>query len=322
MVSNRRFGLLANQSNSAWQPIERTPRTAPLRTIRGAREGQGFQGKGRLRGRFRVPISMVAGEVVVQLLVTEEEMRVQKSPLFRRTFLLLGALPVSLFLSGCLVIPHSRNIATANGIQRKKPKLEFLKEGTTTKADVSRELGDFNTNASQERFIWSRWQQVKVQTEWFFVGSNGYSGGVAGGSTRAWVIKNVLAGFDDNEILAKHLICSDDGLINCINAMIEYTNLEGASGSLQLPAWRGRRSAGRVNLGEGQLTFENPDKPTRNFVLPLSSVDRLTAVHGGSPEILRLSLHFREGTKPVDALSLEASPEEAMRLMWLLRSRR
>jgi len=38
---------------------------------------------------------------------------------------------------------------TAKGIERKKPKPEILKDGATSKADVLRELGDFDTNASE-----------------------------------------------------------------------------------------------------------------------------------------------------------------------------
>ena len=241
-----------------------------------------------------------------------------------RSVLLSALLAASLLVSGCLVIPHPRNIATARGIERKKPKLERLKDGTTTKADVLGELGDFDTNASQARFVWARWQQVKVQTEWLVVvGGRGYSGGVAGGSIQSWIIKNVLAGFNDNVILAEHRICSEDDLIGCIEAMTAYTSQDEASTALLLPSWRGLGSPqdGRVIFEEDKVAFEHFRKPKQNFVLPLSAVGRLTAVHGASPEILRLSLHFKGKTKPMKPLNLEASPKETIQLVRLLQSR-
>jgi len=236
-----------------------------------------------------------------------------------RSFLLLAVLVGSLSVSGCLVIPHPRNIATAGGIERKKPKLEFLKDGVTTKTDVLRELGDFDTNASKAHFVWARWQQVKVQAEWFFAG--GYT--AAGGSSRAWTIKNVLAGFDDNDILAGHRICSEGDLIACIDAMIDYANPAEPSAALRLPSSRRRRSPhdGSAIFKEGNVAFEHFQKPKQTFVLPLSAIDRLTVAYGASPELLLLSLHFKAGTKPVDTLNLEASPEETIHLVRLLQSR-
>jgi hypothetical protein len=160
---------------------------------------------------------------------------------------------------------------------------------------------------------------VKVQTEWFIAGSTGYSGGVAGGSSRSWVLKNVLAGFNDNDIMEAHRICSEDELIGCIDAMLSYTIPAERSAAILLPSWRGRGSVedGRAIFEGGKVTFEHFRKPKLSFALPLSAVDGLT-VGQGSPEILRLSLVFKKGTKPVETIKLEASPEETIRLMRML----
>ena len=229
---------------------------------------------------------------------------------------LLVAFAAIVCMAGCLVIPHPRDIAVARGIERKKPKLEFLKDGATTKADVLRELGDFDTTASQGRFVWARWQQVKMQVEGF---AASYPGGAAGGSTRVWVIKNVLAGFDDHEVLAEHRICSEHDLIDGIEAMRRYRNPSEVSTGLTLPSWRGKQSPrdGRAIFAEGQIAFEHFHQPARSFSVPFSSVSHMSEVYGASAEALHLCLHFKKGTK-LTTLNLEASPEDTLRLLALL----
>jgi hypothetical protein len=226
---------------------------------------------------------------------------------------LFGEVLLALLLAGCIAIPHPRNVAMARGIETKKPKLEFLKTGATTRADMSRALGFFDTDASSGPLFWARWQQVKVQVEW---AAGGY-GGAGAGSERIWKIINVLATFDDNDVLTNYRICSERELMNCLEKFVhnqpfpaEFLN------SLVVPASHEARlhnGEGRAIIEGGEVTFEESKTPRHNFRRPLTEIAEVTLHLGSSPELLRLRVHFRAAASP-HAIAVTASPREAMQL--------
>src|SRR5690242_18829969 len=202
----------------------------------------------------------------------------------------------TMFLSaaaGCIVIPHPRDVAVAGGRQTKKPRLAFLKVGSTTRDDVLRIIGPFDSDASDGPFLWARWQQVKVQVEWFAASY----GGAAGGSDRVWKIVNLLALFDEQGQLTTLRVCSEGDLMECLcrvrvqmppgvptpQALLVAANHES----------RFHHAQGRVIVEDGRLAFEERKDARHNFSVPLSEMLAPTLHHGSSAEFLHLRLHFR-----------------------------
>lgn len=235
---------------------------------------------------------------------------------------------LSLASSGCIVIPHPRNIAIGRGFETKKPKLESIKTGQTTREDVTNLLGQFDTDASQGRFVWARWQQVKVQVEWFMAGASPNAGmGAAGGSERVWKILNVIALFDESGSVRYYRLCKETNVISNLKEIVSQIDpAPDVSSDLVLPASHhhpplNSHGRGRVIFENGALSFEEPKTPEHNFGLPLSAIERLNVAFGSSPEILRLRLNLRQDKSSREFI-LEASPAETLRLVALIESAR
>jgi hypothetical protein len=231
--------------------------------------------------------------------------------------------------SGCIVIPHPRNIAIARGLQTPKPKLNMIKPGQTTREDMMNLLGHFNTDASQGRFFWARWQQVKVQVDWFAAGCAPSGGcGAGGGSERMWKIQNVLALFDEENSVRYYKLCKESNVISNLQDIVSQIDPP-PDVDKDLVLWASHhhnllfnsRGQGRVIIENGTISFEEPKKPGHNLGLPLSAVERLEVALGSSPEILRLRLKLRQG-KNSRNFRLEASPAETLRLVALIKSTR
>lgn len=230
------------------------------------------------------------------------------------------AMPAALVLSaaGCIVIPHPRDVATARGQETKKPKLAGLRTGSSTRPDVERLLGMFNTDASGGPFFWARWQQVKFQIEWL---AASYTG-AASGSERAWKIVNAIAVFDQDDRLAAFRLCGESGLLDCLRLASREASMPLPLRSLILPAdHQGafHNGEGRIILWEGRLSFEEPKNQRHNCSVALREIAGV-ALHGrSSPEFLRLVIHFRPSACPAK-LGVTASPRETWHLMGLLQA--
>lgn len=227
-----------------------------------------------------------------------------------------GALAV--MISSCIMIPHPRDVASARGQLTKKPRLARLQPGLTTREDLLRMVGPFDSGALDTPLFWARWQQVKVQVEWF---AASYTN-AAGGSERVWKIVNLLARFDADNRLSAFQICSENELIQCLRRFRD----QAAPGplptpSLVLPAEHNKpfhHAQGRAILEEGRLAFEEEKDTRHSFSVPLSELQELTLHHGSSPEFLRLKLHFRKTAAPLRDLPVVASPREAWYLVGVL----
>ncbi len=245
----------------------------------------------------------------------------------RTYFLLAFALgTLSSASSGCLVIiPHPRNVAIARGGETKKPKLDSIKTGQATREDVTNLLGHFDTDASRGRFFWARWQQVKVQVEWFVAGCGGGYCGAQGGSERSWKILNVLALFDEENSVRYYKICKEPNVISGLKDIVSQIDpAPDVASDLVLPAshahpFFSKYGHGRVIIENGSLSFEDQKGPEHNFGVPLSTVERLDVAHGSSPEILRLRLNLKRDESP-SKLTVAASPAETVRLVALIES--
>lgn len=219
--------------------------------------------------------------------------------------------------SGCVMIPHPRDVATARGQQTKKPRLALLKAGTTTREELLRMIGPFDTRALENPLLWARWQQVKVQVEWIAAGSMR----AAGGSERVWKIVNLFARFDENDRLAAFQVCSEGELIDCLRGVRGQVRDGPASPrSLVIEARhdiRFHHAEGRAIIEDGRLVFEEMKETRHNFTVPLREIVEVTLHHGSSPEFLRLKVRFRKASAPLEKLEVMASPSEAWQLVAL-----
>ncbi|MBZ5607352.1 MAG: hypothetical protein LAP38_03775 [Acidobacteriia bacterium] len=224
------------------------------------------------------------------------------------------ALIVMLSLSACIPIPHHTDVAIAKGGERKTPKIEFLKEGITTKAEVLEELGSVDTGASEGRLFWGRWEQTKFQID--------YPPTVL--QDAIWRRINLLAVFDAGDLLLQYCLCSDAQLLACLHRMLDHLDAPAdASSRLRLSAMRQRALwpvDGEAVFENGTLAFLVGDKP--DFVVPFSAIaDVVNGGYLGYPDwsVVSLTVHFKPHTAPTDHLVLRTSPKETLRLIWLLR---
>jgi hypothetical protein len=222
----------------------------------------------------------------------------------------------------------AQNLASANGSVFPRPNVVFIREGKTTRDEVLRAFEHMDTNASMDGLFWARWQQVKVQVEWFIAGASPNVGmGAAGGSERAWKILNVFALFDESHSVRYYRLCKETNVISNLQDILSQIDpAPDVSSDLVLPASHhhppfNSHGRGRVIFEKGALSFEEPKTPEHNFGLPLSAIERLNVAFGSSPEILRLRLNLRQDKSSREFI-LEASPSETVRLVALIDSAR
>lgn len=115
-----------------------------------------------------------------------------------------------LAMFGCVIVPvrlptQTRDIS--GGSQRLD--FTFLKAGSTSRGEVTKNLGAIDTHADQADFFWGRWES----SVW------GYGGIVAlppiaggGGGKRVWGSHNVLIRFDQNGIVTNWVVVDDKKL--------------------------------------------------------------------------------------------------------------
>jgi hypothetical protein len=219
-------------------------------------------------------------------------------------------------LGGCVPVPHHADVARSKGIERKRPKIEFLKEGITTKSELFQELGDFDTDASEGRFFWGRWEQANTRID--------YPPTIF--QDTFWSRRNLLAVFDTNDVVIQFCACSDDSLIGCLHRMLDHLDAPADLGDpLRLSASRPHALwpvDGTAVFENGTVAFSERDKPKSKFILPISAIaDVITGGYLGYPDwsTVSLTVHFKRGTAPTDHLVLRAYPKETLRLIWRLR---
>jgi hypothetical protein len=218
------------------------------------------------------------------------------------------------FLTGCVGIPHKKDIATGYGVETVKPRLASVQEHVTTRKELQELVGHFQTDASYGRFFWARWQQVKLQID--SVGLSGL------GADRFWKIVNVLAIFDESDRIAKYRVCSEWTLVECLRDMIESAPEPPPNASDPLPlnttsSRSTRREAyGRLVIADARVYVEELEGG--RFSLPLTAVTGVTLHQYSSPETLEVRLHFHKATAPSETGMLTISPAQAVRLIWLL----
>ena len=218
-------------------------------------------------------------------------------------------------LTGCVGIPHKRNVAGGQGVQTAKPRLSSVQEHVTTRAELEKLIGHFRTDASYGRFLWARWEQVKVQIATLSIWGPG--------SDRFWKIVNLLAIFDENDRVAEYRVCSEWDLIECLRGMAESVPEPPPNALDPLPlettmSRSTRREAyGRVLIADGRVYVEELEGG--RFSLPVTAVSGVTLHTFSTPEELQLKLHFTKLTAPRETATMTASPAQAARLIWLLR---
>ena len=167
----------------------------------------------------------------------------------------IGLLVVSIALwpgMACIVVPVRVPESTKNTLgTQAQLDFSFLKTGTTTHEDVTKNLGAIDTGVN-ERFFWGRWQSSK----WFVVA--GMMGG-GGGSDRVWKVHNILIEFDSNDMVSDWAILGDNALDERLDLLDQRNDVP-----LHLPrvlqadrAWQPAQDSthGHLSLNEESLEY-------------------------------------------------------------------
>jgi hypothetical protein len=121
-----------------------------------------------------------------------------------------GAAAFVLSSSGCVIAPVPLS-TKAKDISGNPVRLDlaFLKAGSTTRGEVTKNLGPIDTQVNQANFFWGRWQS----SSW------GYGGVVAvpdkggAGGARVWGVHNLLVEFDQQGVVKSWSVVDDKKLL-------------------------------------------------------------------------------------------------------------
>ena len=123
------------------------------------------------------------------------------------TFALSGV--ALLCASGCVIVPVRLPVQTKDTAGKlQKLDFTFLKSGSTTREEVTKNLAAIDTGVKQNDFFWGRWDS----STW------GYGGFVAmppsggAGGTRVWGIRNLLVAFDQKGMVKSWAVVDDTKL--------------------------------------------------------------------------------------------------------------
>jgi hypothetical protein len=117
-------------------------------------------------------------------------------------------------MMACMVIPVRVPESTRNTLGTKEQlDFAFLKAGTTTRNDVTKNLGAIDTGVN-ERFFWGRWQSSK----WYVIA--GSTMGAEG--DRVWNVHNILIQFDSNDLVSDWAIVGNNELDRRLDLLAEH----------------------------------------------------------------------------------------------------
>ena len=117
-------------------------------------------------------------------------------------------------LSGCAGatrLPTRTKGPEGQAVQKKELNLSFLEANAARHDEVVNRLSSIDTGYSNRRLFWGRWSDSKWGYGWFAFGcstakcSNGTSD-----SQRVWRVHNLLVTFDENGMMQKKELISDD----------------------------------------------------------------------------------------------------------------
>lgn len=234
-----------------------------------------------------------------------------------------------LFLASCRIcvpIPVSRNVARIKGIRQPVPKLDGVKEGITTRRELEQLLTPFVTSASDQQFLWARWEQVSSP-----IACSGTSD-----SDRDWGRVNVLAISDASGVLKYYRRCSEGEVLGCLAFMADNISLPPPdSDAIRFfVSHQGTFVYSTHNDFFGEAVFDKAGlhlqqtyrgfqrlNPPINFEVATTQIEKLEIKDSGYAEAVDIKLRFKPGTKPVEELtSYQASARDAWRLVWYVRS--
>jgi hypothetical protein len=119
-------------------------------------------------------------------------------------------------VSGCAGAGATRLPTRAKGsggeaIQRKDLDLTFLQGDTARREEVVQRLSSIDTGYANPRLFWGRWTDSKWGYGWFDLpcSTKRCSGGT-GDAKRVWHLHNLLVTFDENGVMQKKELISDD----------------------------------------------------------------------------------------------------------------
>lgn|SRR5258708_131576 len=130
--------------------------------------------------------------------------------------------------SGCVIVPVRLSTQTRDTAgEPKKLDFTFLKSGSTTKEEVTKNLAAIDTRVNENDFFWGRWES----SNW------GYEGFVAlppsgAGGKREWTTNNLLVAFDQKGVVKSWAVVDDKKLDQQIDPSTIFV---GWSTTLRLP---------------------------------------------------------------------------------------
>jgi hypothetical protein len=220
----------------------------------------------------------------------------------------------------CIPRPVSRNVARSGGVRRAVPILDAVREGVSTRSDLEEILLPFLTTASDENFLWARWEQVSSP----IACSTADEG-------KDWSRVNVLAVFDERGLLKHYRRCSDRHLLDSLAFMAEHAapptpTLEPLlfavfhHGTFVTSKTFGGRASVDASGLHIQAGFQQMGSRFDHVIHP-AQIQKVTIQDSGNTAAIDVHFAFRRGTAPVSSLmTYQATARDVWRLVWCLRA--
>ena len=120
--------------------------------------------------------------------------------------LALSATIISFGCAGATRLPMRTRGPAGEALPTKQLDLAFLDAGGTQREEVVRRLSAVDTAYSNPRLFWGRWSDSKWGYWWLIAGGNS----AAGDAKRVWHVHNLLVSFDENGVVQKKKLFSED----------------------------------------------------------------------------------------------------------------
>lgn len=197
------------------------------------------------------------------------------------------------------------NLARAHGRVLPRPNTVFVLDGVTTRDEVLKALGAFDTSASTADFFWARWTRFRAPA----------------GRHDSPTVENLVVAFDPDGIAAASGLHSDPELLPVLWRRVDRIP-SGAVESFVVPAWcwsalrylKGTPQRGDLTVSTASAGFLASGHKPPGIEFPLSALERMESEDYATEDRMHLSLYFRDGSNR-KRLKLDIAPVE---VIWLI----
>lgn len=209
--------------------------------------------------------------------------------------------------AGATRLPTRAKGPAGESLETKKVDMSFLEAPGTQRQEVASRLNSVDTAYSNPRLFWGRWSDSKWGY-WWFVAANT---GAAGDAKRVWHVHNLLVSFDENGIVQKKELFSEDKAfwVELHKRLADAPALDLAQ-SIPIEV-RGPGRLQTMTLEKDSIQFDLPRGKVTHFEVPSQGIVRIShglAGYGGNPAVTCHTLYLAEKSPAGKKILFCASP--------------